>query len=84
MTEAELQDIADTYGLYTEEDVKNRLSCELLRIGARNEELEAQIEKMKCCENCRRNTPFFFCEECIRFKGPLSPAAIDKWELKED
>ena len=55
MTDEELQEIADVYGLYTEQDVKNRLSCELLRIGARNEELEQQIKKMKRCEICKHN-----------------------------
>ena len=47
MTKEELQNIADTYGLYTEEDVKNRLSCELLAIGARNEELEAENAELE-------------------------------------
>lgn len=62
MTKDELQEIADMYGLYTEQDVENRLSCELLGIGTRNEELERenaelkqQIEKMKCCYNCSKD-----------------------------
>lgn len=46
MTEEELQEIADTYGLYTEQDVKNRVSCELLSMGTRNEELETENEEL--------------------------------------
>lgn len=52
MTSEELQEIADTYGLYTEQDVKNRVSCELLRVGARNEELKKENTELKC--ECRR------------------------------
>lgn len=47
MTKKELQEIADTYGLYTKQDVKNRVSCELLRIGARNEELLEENAELK-------------------------------------
>ena len=47
MNENELQEIADTYGLYTEQDVKNRVSCELLGIGTRNEELEKENAELK-------------------------------------
>lgn len=71
---------------------KDRIANDLLDSWCRNKDdycphlkaLEAQIEKMKCCENCRRNTPFFFCDDCTRFRGPLSPDAVDCWELKED
>jgi hypothetical protein len=47
MTKDELQEIADMYGLYTEQDVENRVSCELLGIGARNEELEKENAELK-------------------------------------
>lgn len=47
MTKKELQGIADTYGLYTEQDVENRVSCELLSIGTRNEELLKENSELK-------------------------------------
>lgn len=47
-----------------------------------NGELETQIEKMKCCENCRWDAPSNFCDECTRFKGMISPEAVDNWELR--
>ena len=45
--------------------------------------LEAQIEKMKCCGNCKHendsNTDYY-CEDCKRFAGETN---IEKWELAE-
>lgn len=43
----------------------------------RIEELEEQIEKMKCCENCKYNSYWgneLHCNECNK---------MDKWEIKE-
>ncbi len=40
-------------------------------------ELEAQIEKMKCCENCVHREPY--CEEAIRL--PFG-CCCEKWELR--
>ena len=47
MTDEKLQEIADIYGLYTEQDVENSVSCKLLSIGARNEELEQENAELK-------------------------------------
>ena len=49
-----------------------------------NEELKAQIEKMKCCENCRWEEPSSFCDGCKRLKGQIFSDIItsDNWELR--
>ena len=39
-------------------------------------ELEAQIEKMKCCENCTHK----YCSEC---KGKNVLSDVDYWELDD-
>lgn len=63
MSEDELQEIADKYGLYTEKDVENRVSCELLRIGARNEELEQENAELKeTLKICEENADTYFDE----------------------
>lgn len=47
------------------------------------EQLKAQIEKMKCCRNCK----YQVCDECGEFcdyKGISGVSGdCDKWELKE-
>ena len=48
-------------------------------------ELEAQIEKMKCCGNCRWEEPSSFCDNCKRFEGQIFADTLisDNWEIKE-
>lgn len=41
--------------------------------------LEAQIEKMKCCENCAKNGHICVAEE---MQGNLCGKNKDKWELR--
>ena len=43
------------------------------------EELEAQIEKMKCCGNCAKNGHICVAEE---IQGKLCGKNKDKWELR--
>ena len=45
----------------------------------RVKELEAQIEKMKCCENCSKNGHICVAEE---MQGKLCGKNKDKWELR--
>ena len=42
-------------------------------------ELEAQIEKMKCCGNCAKNGHICVAEE---MQGKLCGKNKDKWELR--
>ncbi|MFM6994568.1 MAG: hypothetical protein ACKOWO_05595 [Sediminibacterium sp.] len=44
------------------------------------DQLKSQIEKMKCCENCKHNDkqPREKCMYCVRF---FSIGSIDNWEL---
>jgi predicted RNase H-like nuclease (RuvC/YqgF family) len=44
-------------------------------------ELEAQIEKMKCCGNCAKNGHICVAEE---MQGKLCGKNKDKWEIKEN
>ena len=52
-------------------------------------ELEAQIEKMKCCEMCKhKNLNWGFSPICeardnIKIENPLT-CKCDKWEIKEE
>ena len=52
--------------------------CEMLKtihdLNERNKMLEAQIEKMKCCSNCRHSRTEY--EHCKTNKH-------EKWEIKE-
>ena len=47
-------------------------------------ELEAQIEEMKCCENCRWEQPCSFCDDCKRNRGPIFPETSDNWSLRRN
>ena len=60
-----------------EEDWKgdNVVGCLKLKI----EQLEAQIEKMKCCGNCAKNGHICVAEE---MQGKLCGKNKDKWELR--
>ena len=48
-----------------------------------NEELKQQIEKMKCCQNCKYGYKKIREEPCCNCKHIPSDRKIDKWELKE-
>lgn len=56
----------------------------------RIEELEQQIEKMKCCQNCKNEgdykEPYRYgtgwCNICTRHK--VAKGNFDKWEIKEN
>ena len=55
-------------------------SNQLFLEGAKRvEELEAQIEKMKCCGNCAKNGHICVAEE---MQGKLCGKNKDKWELE--
>ena len=47
--------------------------------------LEAQIEKMKCCGNCRWEYPSSSCDYCKRLEGQIFADTLtsDNWELAE-
>lgn len=47
-------------------------------------ELQEQIEKMKCCENCKKTTlhNVASCDEPVRIKSH-NTYVCDKWKLKE-
>jgi len=47
-------------------------------------ELETQIEKMKCCGNCRWEYPCSFCDDCKRLEGQIFAETLtsDNWEMK--
>ena len=47
-------------------------------------ELEAQIEKMKYCGNCRWEEPSSFCDNCKRLEGQIFADTLtsDNWEIK--
>lgn len=70
----ELQDTE--HALAVEKENNQKLQAEIKR-------LTAQIEKMKCCENCKHindsNTDYY-CEDCKRFANETN---IEKWELAE-
>lgn len=50
-------------------------------------ELEAQIEKMKLCQNCKYESKDYMeipCRNCIRCLGDIKRKGnSDKWEIKE-
>ena len=48
-------------------------------------ELEAQIEKMKCCGNCRWEEYSSFCDNCKRLEGQIFADILtgDNWELRK-
>ena len=56
----------------------------------KNKKLETQIEKMKCCSNCKNEgdykEPYRYgtgwCNICKRHK--VAKGNFDKWELKND
>jgi hypothetical protein len=51
-------------------------------------ELEAQIEQMKCCQNCKNTWNGYrmnICDDCKRLEGQIFSNTLtsDNWELKE-
>ena len=68
---------------HTPEEIKYRLSDLGVQIGNIAIEyitaLEAQIEKMKCCENCAKRGHICVAEE---MQGKLCGKNKDKWELR--
>lgn len=64
--------------------------CEMIE---KNKELKAQIEKMKCCTNCKHNNYTYWQSHCnnpkvkicklLMQKEEVICANYDKWELKE-
>ena len=67
------------YGDYLE-----NVNAEMLKRFNRLSELEAQIEKMKCCENCRWEQPCSLCDDCKRLEGQIFSDTLtsDNWELR--
>jgi recombinational DNA repair protein RecR len=49
-------------------------------------DLKAQVEKMKCCGNCRWEQPSSFCDDCKRLEGQIFADTLtsDNWEIKEN
>lgn len=63
-------------------EVLNEAKEEIIRLVKENKELKAQIEKMKCCENCQT-----VCDangNCYQYKdGKCNPKDKTKWEMKK-
>ena len=73
------------------EEIKKGLGCETcqihleyMRLNDKIKELEQQIEKMKCCENCGNFDKLYNRCKLTRFtlKSCLCKD-MDKWEIKE-
>ena len=60
-------------------DYLDNVNAEMLKRFNRLAELEAQIEKMKCCENCAKRGHICVAEE---MQGNLCGKNKDKWELR--
>jgi hypothetical protein len=80
MTDAQFEKIKKGLIFHSENGVDNL--CTLTETALRElledatKELEAQIEKMKCCENCKKFVLGKICKTpCIKY---------DKWEMKEN
>ena len=58
----------------TKEECEIETSKAIMEMRSRIAELEAQIEKMKCCSNCRHSRTEY--EHCKTDKH-------EKWEIKE-
>ena len=82
--EKEVEEKAETYSeAFIEKGVAKASYAKGYLAGAeprekRIAELEAQIEKMKCCENCDYREPY--CEEAIRL--PFG-CCCERWKLRE-
>lgn len=74
----------------TKDEIKNRISMALkdpiLQQGfeiicKENAELKTQIEKMKCCQNCKNEGEDYYGNSCCRINESFWNC--DKWEIKE-
>lgn len=64
-------------------DVLKKQLIEIRRLNTIIREKDEQIEKMKCCANCKHeqdSNTNYYCEDCKRFANETD---IDKWEYKE-
>jgi hypothetical protein len=84
------QDVRSTlYDRLNQEDVKDFLYGVYIDSAEprekRIEELEAQIEKMRCCYNCKQNQDESYCKIKKSDVNDLScwDCGCDKWEIKE-
>ena len=61
---------------------------ERTKLTGRVRELEEQIEKMKCCQNCKSEDNDYMkepCRSCSRCLGDIKrKGTSDKWEIKEE
>ena len=81
----DLRDVAEHFALPREKQIQ--IDAEQIRalqkqngeLTDRVKELEAQIEKMKCCGNCAKNGHICVAEET---QGKLCGKNKDKWELR--
>ena len=76
-----LEDVYKTFPSGCTEDYKILRAFEMGKQSRekRIAELEAQIEKMKCCGNCAKNGHICVAEE---MQGKLCGKNKDKWELR--
>lgn len=85
-------------GLVEGREERNCVNCsnhgkqfEVMKLEKENAELKTQIDKMKCCENCRYNAGFDFSCDVVRAskygatkdKNGEDCHNFDKWELSE-
>ena len=57
------------------------ICSKLSRLEKENTELEEQIEKMKCCENCRYYSRTY--EHCYSYESYQSCTSLSNWRLAE-
>ena len=57
------------------------ICSKLSRLEKENTELEEQIEKMKCCENCRYYSRTY--EHCYSYDEYQSCTSLSNWSLAE-
>ena len=81
----------------SEEDMMNKISfalkdpilqmgfevicSKLSRLEKENAELKEQIEKMKCCENCRYYSRTY--EHCYQYNSYQNCKSLSNWRLAE-
>lgn len=79
-----LHDIFDQYcNLFKGYKNCDKCDCEVLKILKENEQLREQIEKMKCCANCKK---YRMLESQMTFKcskNQRTNFCCNEWEMKE-
>ena len=95
----ELEDVGKVYnsrsGMCVYPNAFSRLQTEIIKVCNKNKDLEAQIEKMKCCGNCENGElsaheePCQHCQRCFASKDVTDHENVkDNWEwikeMKED